>query len=170
MSYLPSSRFTLVVLATGMIAAGCAGHHGRSLPPLIVDETNSQMGWHFGESGRGPVQYLPKASSNPRYGWTPRRPVGLGGFGALPPEPTAQERQISFLNSLWGPDGQTIFYEHIGTCCPFTFYGAPLDRGILNVYAIRWDGIEEPRHLYLDGFREGEVSIPRGLTSKIPPP
>ncbi len=170
----PMHRFVILsaalIILAGLGSGACTGTRPGVRPQLLVNETRSGMGQPFGESGRGPVLYLPRTASNPRYGWTPRRPVGLGGFGAVVPEPTAQERQIRYLNSLWGPDGQTIFYEHIGTCCPFTSFGAPLDRGVINVYALRWDGLEEPRHLYLDGFREGDVSIPRGLTSKIPPP
>ncbi len=153
-----------------VIAAGCAGSRGGALQPLIVDETESRMGWPYGESGRGRVRHLPKTARKAGYGWSHRNPVATGGFAAPPGGETIIERQIRYLNSLWGPEGQIIFYEYVGTCCPFTHYGAPLDRGVLNVYALRWEGLAEPRHLFLDGFREGEVLIPKGLTSKIPPP
>jgi len=157
-------------LGFGLITNGCAGRAGQALPPLIVDETDSQMGWPFGESGRGTVMHLARTARKTRYGWTSGNPVELGGFGATGGEETVVERQIRYLNSLWGPNGELIYYEHVGTCCPFTHFGAPLDRGVLNVYALRWEGLAEPRHLFLDGFREGEVLIPKGLTSKIPPP
>ena len=91
----------------------------------------------------------------------------LGGFDAEPPGDDRLALQVRYLNSLWGPQGETIFYERIGTCCPFQMYGAPLDKGMLDIYTLTWEGQAEPRHLYLDGFRTGVVRIPAGLTTKV---
>jgi hypothetical protein len=105
-----------------------------------------------------------------RYGWTAEKPVGLGGFDSDLPGETGFDRQQRFLNSLWGPEGEVIFYERIGTCCPFNLFGAPLDKGMLDVYSLTWEGQNNPEHLYLDRFREGTIQIPAGLTTKVKQP
>jgi hypothetical protein len=152
------------------LAGGCAGNAPGSPPRLLVESTRGGRAWPYGESGRESVRRIEETSTDPRYGWTHRKPVGLGGFDARGSEEDRFERQIRFLNSLWGPNGETIFYERIGTCCSFQFFGAPLDKGMLDVYSLTWEGQKEPMHLYLDGFREGAVKIPRGLTSRIKSP
>ncbi len=149
------------------LAAGCAGKGGETLPPLLP-QGGAGPGWPFGESGRGSVRHLADHARDPGYGWEHSRPVPLGGFELG--EDEVWVRQRSFLNSLWGPSGEILFYERLGACCPFDHPGAPLDRGTLDVYEVTWDGLEVPRHLYLDRFRRGEVLIPRGLTSHVPPP
>ena len=150
-----------------LMLVSCAGHSGTAPPGLLVETSRDGRGWPFGESGRGPVLDLSETSTDPRYGWSAKKPVGLGGFDAAPPEEDSLTRQIRFLNSLWGPQGETIFYERIGTCCPFPFYGAPLDKGMLDIYALTWEGQSRPRHLYLDGYRTGTIRIPEGLTGKV---
>jgi len=159
-------RCRKVGLLVLLMLAGCAGGTGGGIPPLLP-RSGATPGWPYGESGRGTVQHLPSGAEDPDYGWTPSLPVPLGGseWG----ESEVWDRQMSYLNSLWGPEGQILFYERLGSCCPFDHPGAPLDRGTLDVYEIKWDGLVSPRHLYLDRFREGAVLLPAGLTSKVPP-
>jgi hypothetical protein len=164
----PSTIPALILFLT--LTGGCAGTAPGALPRLLAETTREGQAWPYGESGRGPVRYIEETSTDNRYGWTPRKAIRLGGFDATGSEEGRLERQIRLLNSLWGPDGEMIFYERVGTCCPFQFFGAPLDKGMLDVYALTWDGQPEPVHLYLDGYREGPVRIPRGLTTRIKPP
>ena len=168
-----SARYTTCITVVPavilmLLLTSCAGSSAWSTPPLLVEATRDGQGWPFGESGHGPVRNLEETSTDPRYGWSARRPVELGGFDAEPPGDDRLALQVRYLNSLWGPQGETIFYERIGTCCPFQMYGAPLDKGMLDIYTLTWEGQEEPRHLYLNGFRTGTVRIPRGLTTKVP--
>ena len=156
------------ILAILMLTS-CAGSSGMIPHRLLVETSRDGQGWPFGESGRGPVLDLSETSRDPRYGWSAKKPVGLGGFDASPPEEESLARQLRYLNSLWGPQGEIIFYERIGSCCPFQVFGAPLDKGMLNIYALTWEGQERPRHLYLDGYRTGMIRIPVGLTSKVHP-
>ena len=154
------------ILSICLLLAACAGPGSDHLPPLLP-RAGGEPGWPFGESGRGPVRHLPSQSRDRDYGWDPSHPVPLGGADQGENEVWARPR--SYQNSLWGPDGQILVYERLGYCCPFDHPGAPLDRGTLDVYEVTWDGLEEPRHLYLDRFRAGEVLIPAGLTSRVPP-
>jgi hypothetical protein len=152
-----------------MLFPGCI-HRASSPPPqLVVQTTTTGRGWPFGESGGGAVLSLSETATDPGYGWRHDQPVMLGGWDEDPSGATAAARQIRFLNSLWGPAGEIVFYERIGTCCPFEHIGAPLDKGMIDVYTLTWDGMPEPRQLFLDGFRTGPILLPSGLTTRVPP-
>ena len=160
------------VVAIGFIPAliipGCAASSNPGSPPrLLIEASMSGRGWPFGESGRGSVIHIEEIAHEEEYGWTARKPISLGGYYSEIPGETGFDRQQQYLNSLWGPEGETIFYERIGTCCPFDLFGALLDKGMLDVYALTWEGQAEPKHLYMDRFREGPIRIPAGLTSKV---
>lgn len=159
-------RRTALTALLLLVGTGCAGA-GAGAPELIVSASTQGRGWPFGESGGGPVMTLAEAAKDRSYGWSPTNPVRLGGFDARAPDRGGDERQVLFLNSLWGPGGETLFYERIGTCCPFQLFGGLLDKGMLDVYALSWDGLSSPKHLYLDRYREGPVKVPVGLTTKI---
>ncbi len=154
-----------------LLVAGCAAGTSPDTPPrLLVEASQSGRGWPFGESGDGPLLLLTATSRNEDYGWTPKKPVSPGGYDSEAQGQGGLVRQQRYMNSLWGPHGETIFYERIGTCCPFDLYGAPLDKGMLDVYALTWNGLAKPKHLYLDRYREGPLKIPVGLTTKVKPP
>ncbi len=162
------TRVVAIGFIPALIIPGCAASSKPGNPPhLLVEASRSGRGWPFGESGRGSVIHIKEIAREEEYGWTAGKPVGLGGYDSEIPGETGLGRQQQYLNSLWGPEGEIIFYERIGTCCPFDMFGAPLDKGMLDVYALTWEGQAELKHLYLDRFREGPVRIPSGLTTKV---
>ncbi len=164
------TAFPVLLLLPALTATGACAHR-RLLPPpqLVVSATAQGRGWPYGESGGGEVQHLARTAEHDSYGWRHTDPVMLGGYNIDPAQDTSEPRQTRFLNSLWGPGGETVFYERVGTCCPFQFFGAPLDKGLLDVYTLTWEGSKEPRHLYLDRYHTGPLLIPTGLTSRVPP-
>jgi hypothetical protein len=134
---------------------------------IPVEASLDGRGRPFGESGLGPVMPIEVTARKRSYGWSARNPVKLGGYNPALGPLSGQERQVRFLNSLWGPGGETVFYERIATCCPFQHFGAPLDRAMLDVYSLTWEGLPEPKLLYMDRYREGAVRVPAGLTTRI---
>ena len=160
----------LLALLALLAASACArrAHQGTFRPERFSSLQERSPGWPWGESGAGPLMHIAESARDPRYGWTEARPIRLGGYPLGLTE--AAERQIRYLNSLWGPRGQVLLYEKVGTCCPFDWPGAPMDRGTLDVFELRGEGFDPPRHLYLDPYREEIPRIPLGLTSRVPPP
>jgi hypothetical protein len=159
-----------VSLFPAVMAIGACAHRQAFPPPRLVVSASAQgRGRPYGESGGRPVQHLAGTAERDTYGWRYTDPVMLGGYDLDPAQDESELRQIRFLNSLWGPGGETVFYERVGTCCPFLFFGAPLDKGVLDIYALTWEGSGEPRHLYLDRYRTGPLLIPIGLTCRVPP-
>lgn len=96
----------------------------------------------------------------PRYGYTEENPILVGG-GELEDGPA---RERAYLGTLLGPDGQDVRYRRIGSCCPFEMPNAELF-GMLDLYEVRYDGLDEPVTLYLDMYDPGETHAPEGFVA-----
>jgi hypothetical protein len=99
-------------------------------------------------------------TEDPTYGYTAGNPVQVGGHREV-----GNLYQQRFLNALWGPLGQPIAYERVGSCCPFETQDGEMG-GLLDVYRITYEGLEDPIHLYLDLYRNGEIRVPVGLEAR----
>ena len=122
------------------IAGTTIGPSGRATP--------------FGVSGADPYATLEGSTLDPTYAYTPQNPVRVGGFSSDDPEAA----QRAFLNALWGPQGQPIYYERIGSCCPLP------DMGMLDAFALTYEGLEgPPLVVYVDLYHSDRVWLPLGL-------
>ena len=93
------------------------------------------------------------------YGFSTEFPVGVGGGFS-----DGSKNTYRFLNALLGPKGQKVHYRRIGTCCEFETENSPFDgRGLLEVYEITYEGIEEPVRLYFNWYDAGKLLIPVGF-------
>lgn len=71
------------------------------------------------------------------YGYKPSNPVKVGGVKEM--QVPANERKI--LNALLGPQGQSLAYRRLGSCCHFKTPNGSIDNvGLLDVYKVWWDG------------------------------
>lgn len=71
--------------------------------------------------------------------------------------------QRRYLEGLAGPEGQTLSYERLGSCCP---YEGPNGPGLLDLYAVTWEG--GSAKLYMSLYEEEELFVPQGLTAREP--
>jgi hypothetical protein len=96
-------------------------------------------------------------STDPAYGYTEGNPIMVGGdvFGG-----PARER--AYLDTLRGPDGQSITYERMGSMN----YGDT----ILDIYEVSYAGLAEPIVLYIDMYTYREPQAPVGFTCAGPFP
>jgi hypothetical protein len=83
-------------------------------------------------------------STDENYG-TAKDPIKVGG--ALESKGPLNERR--FLNALAGPNGEEITYKRQGACCPFETPNSSFG-GMLDVYAITWEGQTTPLKLYIN--------------------
>ena len=104
----------------------------------------------YGVSGGPQMMELRESTGDPSYGYTPQNPVRVGG--------RSEEAEVRYLSSLFGPEGQPIFYERIGSCCS-TEKHQPLD-----AFRILYEGLgQRPLVLYLDVYELEEPRVPMGL-------
>ncbi|OJX49430.1 MAG: hypothetical protein BGO88_14385 [Flavobacterium sp. 38-13] len=101
-----------------------------------------------------------KVNTDASYGYTEKNPIKVGGFSNGP----ANER--SYLNSLSGPNGETINYERTGSCCAFETKNSPFSGGMLDVYAVTYEGKKDTVVLYLNMYDKASLKAPVGFKFK----
>ncbi len=107
---------------------------------------------------------LSESSSNQSvdssYGFTENKPIKVGGGEGGP----ASERK--YLNALTGPNGETVTYNRIGSCCFFESKNSPLGGGLLDKYAVSYQGKKDTVVLYLNMYDKGKLLAPVGFKMK----
>ncbi|MDF2190237.1 hypothetical protein [Paraflavitalea sp. CAU 1676] len=94
------------------------------------------------------------------YGYTVKSPIMVGG-GLM--NGAANEQR--YLNGLQGPNGETISYHRLGSCCPFkTKNGLLGDGGLLDKYEVTWEGQDKPVILFINMYDAGDLKAPKGFT------
>ncbi|WP_226929938.1 hypothetical protein [Hymenobacter siberiensis] len=116
----------------------------------------------YEKGGSGVLPFLIQAiSQDATYGFTANNPVRVGGG-----REAGLRNQQRYLNALLGPRGETLKYEHEGSCCAFKIAEVGIDNeGQLDVYSLTWKGQQQPLKLYLNMYEEGTLTAPVGLST-----
>lgn len=101
-------------------------------------------------------------SKDKKYGYNEEYPINIF-YRNTTNETINQER---FLNALAGPKGEKITYTKLESCCPFPTKRTDLGAGFLDVYELKWDGLNKPIKLYLNIYEKGILMVPVGLSLK----
>jgi len=93
---------------------------------------------------------LTKTADNDKYGFTSKKPikVGAGPDGG----PANQE---AYLDLLRDPQGKSIKYERLGSCCEYESPNGLLGMAMLDIYKITYldeDGKEKTAQLYMSFY------------------
>jgi hypothetical protein len=121
-------------------------------PPIPAARSATRSGGCVipcGTSGGLGALSVSMVSDDPTYGYTQANPVRLKGVTGY--------HEDRYLRGLWGPDGQPIEFERIGSCCP-------MEDGLLDAIRVTYEGAPRPIVLYLDIYHEGPIMVPVGLT------
>ena len=99
-------------------------------------------------------------SDDPSYGYTKENPIMVGG-GVF----EGAQNQRRFLNALAGPSGEQISYTRLGSCCHFKTDNSSFgDTGLLDMYAVTYDGLDEQIILFLNMYDSDLLKVPVGFT------
>ncbi|HYD91794.1 MAG TPA: 2-dehydro-3-deoxyphosphooctonate aldolase, partial [Flavobacterium sp.] len=105
---------------------------------------------------------ITETSSDDKYGYDADYPVNLG-FTTLEKSEINVER---FFGALTGPQGQTLTYNKVDTCCPFPSQRNDMGAGLLDIYEVTWDGLATPKRIYINLYEKGHVIAPKGFGIK----
>jgi hypothetical protein len=135
-------RATLCCSVLWVLSSGCAG----SSATTRKDEPAAEAGAPAAEA----VAQEPSG-----YGYTPEDPIKVGG---------GPQGEREYLRFLRGPQGQPLSFQRRGSCCGFKDPSLPLGGGMLDMYEVTYEGLEEPVTLYLDMYRREEPRAPTGFS------
>ena len=98
------------------------------------------------------------------YGYTETTAILVGGEDYT--DGPIYER--AYLDKLTGPNGEEISYTRTGSCCQFETENGIMGAGLLDIYEVSYEGLEEPLILYLNMYdpNPGATVAPRGLKLK----
>ena len=95
------------------------------------------------------------------YGFIEKKPIKVGGIDSSGP---ISERE--YLNSLPGPKGEAVTFHRIGSCCFFTSKTSPMGGGLLDQYAVSYEGKKDTVVMYLNMYEKGKLRAPVGFIMK----
>lgn len=101
-----------------------------------------------------------KQSTDSAYGFTEKKPIKVGGGEGGP----ISERK--YLNSLTGPNGESVTFNRIGSCCFFKSNSSPMGGGLLDKYAVTYEGKKDTVVIYLNMYEKGKLLAPVGFKMK----
>ncbi|MGQ2985221.1 2-dehydro-3-deoxyphosphooctonate aldolase [Flavobacterium sp.] len=102
-------------------------------------------------------------SKDKNYGYDHDYPVNLGFMSYQ----TAEINVQRYFGALTGPKGEKLSYKKIDTCCPFPSKRTDMGAGLLDIYAVSWDGLAEPVRIYINLYEKGEIVAPHGFGIRI---
>ncbi|NOJ80329.1 hypothetical protein [Myxococcus xanthus] len=138
---MTTSRLAMLFLVP-VLATGCASTAGTTRPDEPATEAAAP-------------EATPSAPSAPSgYGYSKNDPIHVGG---------GVDGEHEYLQHLRGPQGQKVRYERHGSCCVFESKGSPFGSGMLDVYVVTYDGLEEPVMLYLNMYDRKDPRAPEGF-------
>lgn len=99
---------------------------------------------------------LTAASTNTKYGYEPnhKKSIKVGKI----------QNQRAYLSALRGPNGETVQFSRIGSCCEFKSKSGVFGMGLLDKYEVNYQGLDEPVILYLNGYDYDSPKAPAGFT------
>jgi hypothetical protein len=145
-------RVTLFCSVLAVLSSGCAGTSAstrQTEPGAEAAEPPAEA------STQAPAAQVEAPAQEPSgYGYTPEDPIKVGG---------GPRGEHEYLQWLRGPEGQRLRYKRLGSCCGFKDSSLPMGGGLLDMYEVTYDGLENPVRLYLDMYRREDPRAPAGF-------
>lgn len=101
---------------------------------------------------------------DPRYGYSEVNPIKVGGVSKR----EGPQREIDYLRSLVGLNGENLSFYRIGSCCAFKTENSPFgDNGLLDIYSVTYKGKGDTVKLYLNMYDEDVLYAPEGFKFRM---
>lgn len=101
-----------------------------------------------------------ETTTDATYGYSKENPIKVGGESDGP----ANERK--YLNSLSGPNGETLIYKRSGSCCHFETKSSSFGMGMLDIYKVTYEGKKDTVSLYINMYDKAKLKAPVGFKFK----
>lgn len=123
------------------------------LPLLLVLAFSSGVS---GQNTKDPLIVLKEVSDDSKYGYKPKKNIKVGSIS----------NEYVYVAQLTGPNGEQIQANRRGSCCAVKSKNAPFGMASLDIWEIRYEGLEEPIVIYINGYDFDDPRCPVGLKFK----
>lgn len=149
----------LLYLIIPCLVASCGAKKETPEKNAILGTTTH---WVSSSNDYAPFFDINSYSEHAEYGISEKYPVFVGGFK----EKVGPTNQRRYLASLAGPQGEEIQFTRRGSCCPYSSENGYEGVGLLDVYEVWYEGLEEPILIYISFYDKEPLYIPHGFTKK----
>jgi hypothetical protein len=106
---------------------------------------------------------ITEISNDKKYGYDQDFPINLGFM----PIQTVEINVKRFFGALSGPNGEKLTYNKVDTCCPFPSKKNEMGAGVLDIYEVKWQGLTEPKRIYINLYERGKILAPKGFGIRV---
>lgn len=99
---------------------------------------------------------LKEISTDKGYGFKPKTNIKVGSI----------RNEYAFIAQLTGPNGEEITARRLGSGWPVKSKNSPFGKAQLDKWEIKYDGLDEPILIYLNGYDYELPKCPMGLSFK----
>ena len=99
---------------------------------------------------------IKEISTDKSYGFKPKTNIKVGSV----------RNEYAFIAQLTGPNGQEITANRLGSGWPVKSKNAPLGKAQLDKWEIKYDGLDKPIIIFLNGYDYEQPKCPTGLNFK----
>jgi len=103
---------------------------------------------------------ITETAPDKKYGYNQDYPVNLGFMQYK----TAEINVKRFFGGLSGPKGEKLTYTKTESCCPFPTKKYDVGAGLLDIYEVTWQGLSQPKIIYINLYEKGKVMAPQGFS------
>jgi hypothetical protein len=97
---------------------------------------------------------IKETSTDKSYGFKPKTNIKVGSV----------RNEYAFIAQLTGPNGEEVKANRLGSGWAVKSKNAPLGKAQLDKWEIKYDGLDEPIIIYLNGYDYEEPKCPMGLS------
>ncbi|WP_299209501.1 hypothetical protein [uncultured Dokdonia sp.] len=116
----------------------------------------------FSSENIEPFLDITEVSEDATYGYSEKNPIMIGGGFS-----SGASNQRRYFASLAGPDGETVRFVRLGSCCGYESENAQLGGiALLDKYQLTYEGLKEPFIFYISLYDEEMVYVPKGLSPR----
>ena len=116
---------------------------------------------NYSQTKKGNGSFLITAiSTDPNYGYSPEKAVEVGGVK----NSQGPNNERRYLNSLRGPNGETLKFHRRGSCCAVKSENGFGGYAMLDIYEVYWKGSDDTLSIYINMYDSTELFAPQGLT------
>jgi hypothetical protein len=129
------------------------------IPTLLLSSGSASLALSQQSAPKVPAEQVLPANSIAKddYGYSEKNPIKTGG---------GPQGERAFLNRLAGPNGESVRYNRLGSCCSFSTPNSPMGGGLLDRYEVLIEGQSQTKILYLNMYDFEKPKIPKGFTEK----
>ncbi|WP_299679818.1 hypothetical protein [uncultured Dokdonia sp.] len=106
-----------------------------------------------------PFLDITEVSKDASYGYSEKNPIKIGGGFS-----SGARNEKRYFASLAGPNGETVHFVRLGSCCGYESENATLGGiALLDKYELTYEGLKKPLIFYISLYDEEKAFVPKGL-------